>query len=350
MTDAEAARLGRALRAFTTRNVPDAALRGLSGPGARPRAGDLVLARVVELGFHERLHRVDGRRALLFREDEVLLAYGARYAPDQFEAVVPDSLGPCDLAAGGGVAGRVVRAHEKIFEPPTRLDGLGLVTGAEDRPINLADFALPFCAGAPRVPLLLVVGATMNSGKTRAAASLVRGLSRAGHAVGALKLTGTGASGDFFALRDAGACRVLDFTDAGLASTYRVPATELEATARVLQSQAAASGATVVVAELGDGLYQPETATLLESATLRSASTRVLFAGSNALACGAGVQWLQERGHRPAALSGRLCLSPLATEEARRTLGLPVLSLEELEDPGVAGSLLPSVVAAGAAW
>src|SRR5881275_2278111 len=58
----------------------------------RPQAGDLVLARVKRLGQHQHLEFVNGRRSRLWPEDEIVVAFGARYAPDQYEAVVPDDL------------------------------------------------------------------------------------------------------------------------------------------------------------------------------------------------------------------------------------------------------------------
>ena len=51
-------------------------------------------------------------------------------------------------------------------------------------------------------------------------ASIVRGLTAAGYRVAAGKVTGTGAGGDFHMFVDAGATRVLDFTDFGFSSTY----------------------------------------------------------------------------------------------------------------------------------
>ena len=66
-------RLRRALKAYTTRFVA-------------PRAGDVVLARVTEIGKHTRLESEVSRRQLLFPGQEILVAYGDRYAPDQFLA------------------------------------------------------------------------------------------------------------------------------------------------------------------------------------------------------------------------------------------------------------------------
>src|SRR5471032_1016918 len=84
-------RLGAAKSAYTTRFVSrliDADPHGyglLSGEHVVPHAGDVVLARVHKLGQHAAIQLPDGRRATLFEGDEILVAYGDRYAPDQFE-------------------------------------------------------------------------------------------------------------------------------------------------------------------------------------------------------------------------------------------------------------------------
>ena len=56
---------------------------------AEPQPGDLVLARVTRVGQHQHIEQVTGRRAKLWQDDEIIVAYGNRYAPDQFEAFVP---------------------------------------------------------------------------------------------------------------------------------------------------------------------------------------------------------------------------------------------------------------------
>lgn len=139
-------RVARAKRAFSTRNV--SALSHPSGEGwsllaARgiaPRIGDLVLARVDELGQHRRLELPDGRRASLYAGEEIVLAYGERYAPDQFEGVLPVDLGPCDLLAAGGLAGTCQSASQRMDEP-TRLTPIGILA-LRKRRLNLADFAV----------------------------------------------------------------------------------------------------------------------------------------------------------------------------------------------------------------
>ena len=81
-------RLAQAKRSFVTRRVDLSRARALIET-VEPRAGDVVLARIDRLGQHGRIELVTGRRARMLPGDEVLLAYGARYAADQFHAIVP---------------------------------------------------------------------------------------------------------------------------------------------------------------------------------------------------------------------------------------------------------------------
>ena len=97
----------------------------------------------------------------------------------------------------------------------------------------------------------------MNAGKTTAIAALAHGERLAGRRVGAVKVTGTGAGGDLWAYRDAGAEVALDFTDAGYATTHRISDAERERILETLVARAAAEGMETVLIEVADGLLLP---------------------------------------------------------------------------------------------
>lgn len=199
-------------RAFTTRRALLTDAHSLVLDGARPTAGDLVIARVTRLGLHQRIELPTGRRSNLYEGDHILVAYGARYAPDQFEAVVPDDLGPCELVAGGGVAARVLSRHREVREA-TRITPVGLLVDRGGQILNLRRWAIQERGRVGNPLVIAVVGTSMNAGKTTAASKLIRGLVRSGLRVGAAKVTGTGSGGDVWSMLDAGACEVVDFTD-----------------------------------------------------------------------------------------------------------------------------------------
>jgi hypothetical protein len=317
---------------------------------AEPCQDDLLVARVAEIGHHTGLALSTGRRATLFVGDEVIVAYGARYAPDQFLAEVPADLGPCHLVAAGGVAGRAVSAHSKM-RPATVIEPIGLLAGPDGDVVTMGAVApLPMQAveltsrasgrQGSRPPVLAVLGSSMNAGKTSAVASLVRGLHVAGLRVGATKVTGTGAPGDPGLFADAGAAEVLDFTDAGHATTFGVSVGELVAVTERLVDQLVARSCDAVVVEVADGLMQQDTAALLASRGFAGMVDATVFAAADALGAAAGVARLEALGYPVLAVSGLLTASPLAAGEAQQLVSVPVIRTSELGRADVAMPLL----------
>jgi hypothetical protein len=339
-------RLERAQSSFAIRRVPRAAMRTLIGGMIRPRSGDVVLAAVARLGQHRKIERPDGRRAALHIGDEILLAYADRYAPDQYESHVPTSLRRTQLVASGGIASAALSRCLDV-RLATDLLPIGLIGDEHGRPLNVADFALePLPPRIERPLTVAVIGTSMNSGKTTTIHFMVHGLSRAGVRAGVTKVTGTGSGGDYWVMIDAGAHRMLDFTDGGLASTYRQPMSLISKTFLELLDHLSDSGTDVNFVEVADGIYQQETSRMIESEAFRSSVDVVLFAAGDAMGATAGVTHLRGLGLNVAAVSGRITRSPLATREVQAALGMPVLGLAELDDPVAVSALigLPAAV------
>lgn len=339
-------RLAHTKRAYTTHRADLGLATTLIVGGRKPAAGDLLLARVTRLGQHTGLQLTCGRRARLFPGDGIIACYGNRYAPDQFEAVVPDHLGPCHLVAGGGIAARARSWHTRMRRP-TEIEPLGILADAAGSALNVARFRLPeeavSLAGVTQV--VAVAGTSMNAGKTTAAAHLIRGLAAAGLQVGAAKVTGTGASGDIHLMLDAGAHQVVDFTDFGYASTYRVTPSRIESILQQAIGCLSAGGAQAIVIEIADGLYQAETAALLTSATFRRLVSGIVFAAPDAMGAASGVEWLEQRSLPVLAVSGCLTASPLAVSETAEATSLPVLGPDELQEASHASQLLGALQA-----
>lgn len=307
--------------AYTTRRIDlDRAAGLLTDPDTTPRTGDVVIARVTDIGQHKRLELQTGRRATLFVGDHVGIAYGARYAPDQFLAHLPADLGPCNLAAAGGLAGQVEQAHSNMSEP-TALEPVGILTDRGGHRINLRDNAIrPVTPlSSHRAPTIAVVGSSMNAGKTTTMASLVRGLKAAGLTVGAAKVTGTGAGGDVWLLTDSGADHVYDFTHAGAPSTFGLDPEAVREVFETITTQLAADNADVNVIEVADGLFHEETAALLRDPVFHERVDGVIFAARDSLSATTGVQWLRDAGLPLLSVSGLLTASPLAMTEFDRT-------------------------------
>jgi hypothetical protein len=318
-------RLRHARWAYTTRAVHAAALATSLAEPQVPRAGDLVLARVEAIGHHKSVELATGRKAQLYVGDEIVVCFGNRYAPDQFEAEVPGDLGLCHLAAAGGVAARVVSGHAKTREPTVILP-IGLLSDSEGQVLNLRAFALPTAAVTRVVPVIAVVGTAMNAGKTTTAAAIVHAAVGCGWRVGGAKVTGTGAGNDVWMMRDAGADPVVDFTDMGVPTTYLCDPSDV---IRVFLGTLDALGAAAIdiaVIEVADGIHQRETAMLLESDEFKRRIGGVVFAANDAMGAQGGVRWLSEHELPVLAVSGQLTQSPLAIREAAHATMLPVLA------------------------
>jgi hypothetical protein len=221
---------------------------------------------------------------------------------------------------------------------------LGLLGNASEKVINLADYALEEAAWPVGLTVIGIVGASMNSGKTTAAAGLAHGLGQAGHQVAAIKATGTSAFGDFNAFVDTGAQYVADFTDAGMVSTYRQPLARIAAGLDTLLAQAARHGCEVAVVELADGVIQKETAELLKEPRIRDGFVGVIFAAPDALAAAGGCAALRGMGIELAAVTGKVSCSPLSAAEAEAATGVRVIASEALCDPAQANALLAKML------
>ena len=346
--DALVALLERTPWAFSTRRVERSAAKTLIAE-ATPKTGDLVLARVDALGHHANLQLPEGRRCRLFPGDTIVVAYGNRYACEQFEAEVPTGLGPCHLVAGGGIASCALSWHDQISRGPTRITPLGLLGDEAGQVLNLRDFAIaPPATTRPKPGVIAVLGTRMSAGKTQTAAFLLRGLRAAGYRVGYVKVTGTGAGGDTWLLRDAGADRVLDFTDAGMATTYLADIERIEAAMHTLVQDMAAHGMDIVVMEVADGVCQRETRQLIAGEAFACTVDGLVLAADDALGAGAGVAALQEVMAAPiVALSGSLTASPLQRREAEAASGIDSYNRADLAHANTAEKLLAQAVAKG---
>ena len=342
MTAAPAA---RAKWAFTTRRARRVDAAGLDPDLAAARAGDVVLARVERVGSHKRLQLAGGGFSDLWEGDLIVAACGDRYAADQFEGRAALAAEGCDLLAGGGVIGLLETKHERIGAP-TRLSPIGRLTDASGAALTLARYARPRPAPARPETVIGVLGTGMNAGKTTAAAALIRGLDAAGFRVAGLKATGTGAVGDLQAYQAAGAAFAADFTEDGLASTFRQPAPRVVAALDALLGHAAAAGCETAVVEIADGLLQPETAALLAGGG-GARFDGVLFAAADALSALGGLATLERIGLKPLALTGLLTRAPLAVREAEAATGAWLLGRDALADPACATALLAEARMAG---
>jgi hypothetical protein len=300
-----------------------------------PQMNDVIIAEVVELGRHTKIELPTKRAAALFVGDLVGVAYGYRYATRQFEGVIPPSNGPCHMLSVGGVCGEVVGMPFDM-EPPTILRPIGYLRGADGKRVNLERLGIvgsepPF--GAAKV--ILVVGASMDSGKTTAAYSIVHGLTRAGAVVAAGKVTGTASAKDPLIMEDAGAVKILDFTDAGFVSTAQCSSAQLWRILTAIGTHLAHTNPDYIVLEIADGIVQRETQLLLGLLREKGCIDFTVYTCNDSLGVASGVNTLRKLDFNVVAVSGSVAYSPLAAREAQAQTDLPVLLREQLQDPAV---------------
>jgi hypothetical protein len=325
---------------YVTRLVGDRAELTMGDVLPPPKLGDFVFAKVASLGAHEFLEDVHGRRMRMYPGDVVVGAWGNRYATDFYEGYLPQPGEAVHLLTSGGLIGTVASAHTSKLGP-TELKVIGTLVGAAGTPLSTDDVAVaPSVEGRPEMGTIVVLGSSMNAGKTTTTAAIVRGLARAGLRAGAGKVTGSGSGKDHWAYVDAGANPVSDFLDFGMPSTFGYPPARLVATMFGIRDRLVSQGADAVVLEIADGVLQEETRELASS--LPGFADQVVLAVGDALGAMAGIEELAKLGVTVRAISGLVTASPLASREAAAATGLQVLTPSELAG-GAAVDLLANV-------
>ncbi|NJO83753.1 MAG: DUF1611 domain-containing protein [Blastochloris sp.] len=324
---------------FTTHVVPVSAMVGYVPIEQTPQIGDLVVARVLSLGKHSTIEMRNGAALNIFPGDLIVGAFGNRYATDQYEGYVPsEPTEYCDMLSVGGVIGKVASSHQTMGSP-TKLQILGQVCDASGMPLNTQSFGLKPRFTSHRAEVILVVGATMNAGKTTTVGTIVRSLSKAGHRVAAVKVTGTAAGKDGRYFLGCGAKTVFDFTDVGYPSTYMLSLNELLSAHQTLLANLQASKPDYIVVEVADGIFQRETRMLLESDAFRTTIDHVFFAAGDSLAMEAGVRYLTENGWPLRGTAGVITQSPLLMREAEAATGMRCMNIEQMVSGGVVEAL-----------
>lgn len=297
-----------------------------------PQVGDVVYGKITRIGQHSGLENRNGRIHVINDGSKGVFVFGNRYAPDHFEGIIPEtSTSEVDLLARSGVVG-IVKSKNSMIKDPTRVRILGYVCNEDGAVLNTRDSPLihPSKAGktdSKRARLVLVVGTSMNSGKSTAAAACCWALSTMGYEVRASKITGTASLQDVLGMNDAGASVYNDFTHFGYPSTYMLPETELLKVFNDIDLKYGNNAKNFWVVELADGILQRETALLLASEEVKTRIHRLIFCAGDALGCIGGLQVLKERfGLTPDAISGVFSSSPLATRELADHTEVPVFN------------------------
>lgn len=266
--------------------------------------GGVVAVRVLNSkGTYNQLELPSGRFSKIKPGDVAAVALGHRKALVGYSGHLPASVHVGDrlnLLNLGGVLGKVDSINPDFGEPfvcevlgqilafPYLGQRVGVPAHIRQGAIGLAQ-----TLDTRGIPVIAIVGSSMNAGKTAAACSLVQALSHKGYVVAAGKATGVSLRRDILAMEDAGAGRTLIFTDLGIVTTT---AENAPPAARTLLTQLAASSPDVIVLELGDGLlglYGVDA--ILGDPELRASFGAVVLAAADPVAAWGGVRLLKER-------------------------------------------------------
>jgi len=287
--------------------------------------GDYVVGEVtVAPRESRRIEGTDGRDVEVGVGDLVVGALGVRTATlgavGSWELIEED-----EMMEGLTSAGLFGRATSVAWHAPAMLRlayaGHVLRGGAK---VVMKDFVAKSEAAPFAGPIVLIIGTSMEAGKTSAAKVIVRALKSAGLRVVGTKLTGAGRYRDVLTMGDAGADAVFDFVDAGLPSSV-CPQPEYRAALSVVLSLIAAEAPDVVVAEAGASPLEPYNGSTLMAQVGGQVSCTVLCASDPYAVVGV----VQGFGIVPDVVAGIAANTTAGIELIRKLTGLEALNLHD---------------------
>jgi hypothetical protein len=291
----------------------------------RPRAqwatGDFVGCEMLDAG-PLRIEVPGGENDSIRLGDRLVGALGRRAATLQavgdWRAVQEDLL--LHTLTPAGVLGRCTSAS--IPPPPmarVRYLGHALLDG---EPCTMRGSVEPVPALALEAPVVLIIGTSMDAGKTVSAAAIVRELTGMGLRVAGAKLTGVGRYRDILAMRKAGAYFITDFVEAGLPSTV-VPPDTYETVLRHICSVLASHEPDVVVAEAGASPLEPYCGDVAVRLLADNVRMTVLCASDPYAVVGVMTAFEKE----PDLIAGRATSTEAAIALVEKLVSVPALNL-----------------------
>ncbi|HEX9165864.1 MAG TPA: hypothetical protein VF862_08115 [Gemmatimonadales bacterium] len=299
-----------------------------------PAEGYVLAVRILtDKSSYNTVEDVSGRMMAVRSGDVLAGTLGSRRALRGYAGEVPAHIAVGDTIEVlnlGGILGRCTSVNPEIG-PPFKAEVLGAILSFPElgdrvgRPATIKEGSVPEAEAVESgLPIVFVAGTCMNAGKTVAATELVRGLSRAGRRVGALKLTGVSLMRDTLSMRDAGAVAALTFNDAGMASTH--PGVTV-AVARGLINRMAADRIArpdILVAELGDGILgEYGVQDILRARDIVSLGAAFVMAAPDPVACWGAAQLMRDEFELPiTAITGPATDNDVGRDYIRAELGL----------------------------
>ncbi len=306
--------------------------------GYVPKAGDIALFEVLEIGKHQTVQSDSKRNVAIFPGDFILAAFADRYATSQFEGYVPDQQQEeYHILGAGGAIGWVKSKNATLKDiEPTTVKCVGIAVDKDGHVINSKFYGIDrptFNAESKKIPTILSLGATMDSGKTTTAAFLSRGLYLNHKKVGFIKLTGTAYTKDKDFVFDCGAAVSVDFSDAGYPSTFTSSLDEILAIYEFLRNKLLQENdLDYIVMEIADGILQQETMALISREDFMQTIDHVVFSCGDSLSALKGLEILNALNITPKMLCGKFTMSELLIKEVQNLVNIPVFGINQLEN------------------
>jgi hypothetical protein len=219
--------------------------------------GDYVVCKITEVPSHNaKLELPNGRLRGVMEGDIVVGAFGIRHATleatGSWKEIGED--GKFHILSWGGLLGKLT-SKSAFISPFMQVKYLGhACRGGKKCVMN--DFIKTVPHREFSVPVVLFIGTSMSAGKTTSARIVTSLLKQAGQKVVGAKITGTGRLKDILAMKDVGADKVMDFTNAGLPSSI-CPQDEYSEKLDYLLDLVAHEEPDVAVVEIGASPLEP---------------------------------------------------------------------------------------------
>lgn len=287
--------------------------------------GDIVVVEALEeKRVYDQLELITGRLAHISKDDIIAGTLGSRRALKGFVGDSPTQVRSGDtlnILNMGGVIGVATSANPD-YGHPLRVKVLGLAV-RDGRVLSIGEGAIPPADRLRvKVPIIVVAGTCMASGKTRAACEIIAWLNQRGFRLGALKLSGVAALRDTLNMEDHGAIDALSFLDAGHPSTAGFQ--NLAPMAKGLLNVMAANPLDAIVVEMGDGIiggYGVQS--FYKDAELRRAVTVHVMCANDLVAAWGAREISRKLGREIDVMSGPATDNQVGEQYVEQELGIP---------------------------
>jgi len=264
-------RLGILNYVCSTVREPAKALRSIEQNGivdknTTPKIGDLVLCCVADNSVGYGAIEVEGCVNVPLQNGDVFIGViGSRKSGTSVFGEVPqyqlEKGNALQLLSIGGIVGKCIcPGNTQTNGKPTELTIKGFIKGDNDNIANMADYKpslVVFDSQVQQAETIFVFGTSAEVGKTTLVKSIIRNLKNLypNKKICGIKIVGTGRLADITGYLYAGADLCLDYTDAGIPSTYDIPPDRFDDIFIELYDYAKATS-DVIILEVGGDLLE----------------------------------------------------------------------------------------------